>query len=81
MESDQRYYWRRASEELYAAARAVTPAAELRRRQLAETYVRKLQAIAPGMLEKMQPGVDGSNAHIAEQLKLLAQRLPEALDA
>jgi hypothetical protein len=42
MESNHRYYWRRASEELQAAARAVTPAAQQRRRQLAESYFRKL---------------------------------------
>ena len=48
MESDQRYYWRRANEELCAAARAVTPAARQRRHQLVETYVEKLGAIPQG---------------------------------
>ncbi|MGF1549026.1 MAG: hypothetical protein ACFBQW_00600 [Sphingomonadaceae bacterium] len=47
MESDQRYYWRRASEELHAAAHAVTPAARTRRLELAESYFRKLKALAP----------------------------------
>lgn len=45
MESDQRYYWRRASEELHAAARAVTPAARSRRRALAESYLDRLKEL------------------------------------
>ena len=53
MESDQRYYWRRASEELYAAARAVTPAAQTRRRQLAESYLKRLRELAT---ERQQDG-------------------------
>jgi len=47
MESNHRYYWRRASEELQAAMRAVTPAAQQRRRQLAESYFRKLCDLCP----------------------------------
>jgi hypothetical protein len=43
MESNQRFYWRRAAEELYAAERAVTPAAQSRRRQLAEYYIGRLR--------------------------------------
>ena len=43
MESDQRFYWRRAAEEYYAAERAVTPAARSRRRELAEHYVSRLR--------------------------------------
>ena len=81
MESDQRYYWRRASEELSAAARAVTPEARLRRRQLAETYVRKLQAIAPNVFATMQPALHGADSAAAEQLKMLASGLAEAVDA
>ena len=38
MESNQRYYARRALEELQAAARAVTPEARARRRALAEQF-------------------------------------------
>jgi hypothetical protein len=45
MESNQRYYWRRASEELYAASRAITPAAESRRRELAQSYLDKLREL------------------------------------
>ncbi len=43
MESNQRYFARRASEELRAAARAVTPEARARRRQLAESFAIKAQ--------------------------------------
>ena len=43
MESNQRYYARRAAEELSAAARAVTPAAKARRRALAEAFQMKAQ--------------------------------------
>lgn len=46
MESNQRYYARRAAEELRAAARAVTPEARARRRALAESFARKA-----GMIE------------------------------
>lgn len=42
MESDERYYRRRAAQELAAARRAMTEAAALRRRQLAETYLKRL---------------------------------------
>jgi hypothetical protein len=41
MESNERYYARRAVEELRAAARAVTPEARARRRALAEAFQRK----------------------------------------
>jgi hypothetical protein len=41
MESNQRYYQRRAVEELRAAARAVTPEAEARRRALAASFAQK----------------------------------------
>ena len=42
MESNERYYRRRAAQELAAAKRAVTESAVLRRRQLAETYLKRL---------------------------------------
>ncbi|MBB4100785.1 hypothetical protein [Sphingomonas kyeonggiensis] len=42
MESNERYYRRRAAQELAAARRAMTEAAALRRRQLAETYLKRL---------------------------------------
>jgi hypothetical protein len=42
MESDERYYRRRAAQELAAARRAVTESAVLRRRQLAESYLKRL---------------------------------------
>ena len=43
LDSDHRFYWRRATAEFQAAARAVTPAARARRHELAETYVRRLR--------------------------------------
>lgn len=43
MESNQRYFARRASEELRAAARALTPEARARRRALAESFAMKAQ--------------------------------------
>ncbi len=42
MESNERYYRRRAAQELAAAKRAVTESAALRRRVLAESYLRRL---------------------------------------
>jgi hypothetical protein len=41
MESDHRYYARRAVEELRAAARAITPEARARRHALAEMFSQK----------------------------------------
>ena len=43
MESNQRYYARRAVEELRAASRAVTPEGQARRRALAEMFSQKAQ--------------------------------------
>jgi hypothetical protein len=54
MESDQRYYWRRAAEEIAAASRAVTPAARLRHQELAETYVRRLRDLSTEGLERLE---------------------------
>lgn len=45
MESDIRYYRRRACEEMAAATRAVTPAARDRRLKLVDTYVEHLKAL------------------------------------
>lgn len=42
MESNTRFYRRRATEELAAAQRAVTPAARDRRIQLAQMFLRRL---------------------------------------
>jgi len=44
VESDIRYYRRRACEEMAAATRAVTPAARDRRLQLVDTYIEHLRA-------------------------------------
>ena len=45
MESDIRYYRRRANEEMAAANRAVTDAARARRLQLADLYAQRLAAL------------------------------------
>lgn len=45
VESDIRYYRRRAYEEMAAANRAVTEAARQRRLQLVETYVDRLKSL------------------------------------
>jgi hypothetical protein len=44
MESDARFYRRRANEELAAAGRAVTDAARDRRMRLAEVFLQRLHA-------------------------------------
>lgn len=48
MESDLRYYSRRAAEEALAASRAVTAAGRERRQHLADSYQRKLQELRAG---------------------------------
>ena len=74
MESDQRYYWRRASEELYAAARAMTPAGQNRRRQLAELYVRRLRELPVLALDEEE----GTGAMpMTHELQELSRRLLE----
>ena len=45
MESNERFYRRRAAEELSAARRAVTPAARLRRMTLVNSYLEQLRAL------------------------------------
>jgi hypothetical protein len=45
VESDIRYYRRRACEEMAAASRAVTDAARDRRLQLVDLYVQRLEAL------------------------------------
>lgn len=44
MESNERYYARRAAEELRGAERALTPEGKARRRALAEAFQQKCQA-------------------------------------
>jgi len=45
METDQRYFRRRASEELAAARRAVTDAARERRLMLADSFLERLRTV------------------------------------
>jgi hypothetical protein len=47
MESNERYYARRAVEEMRAAARAVTPEARARRQSLAEMFSQKARQCEP----------------------------------
>ena len=51
MESNERYYARRADEELRALERAVTPEARVRRRALAEAF--RLKALQSGRQQAM----------------------------
>ena len=48
MESDVRYYRRRANEELAAANRAITTAARDRRMQLADSFLQRLRTTETG---------------------------------
>ena len=77
MESNQRYYWRRATEELTAAARAVTPAARLRRRQLAEIYVRKLRELPNNRLASLTPTPGRFRTRLERDMTNLANAMPE----
>lgn len=45
MESDDRYYFRRACEEFAASIRAITPASERRHRELAETFLGRVKTL------------------------------------
>lgn len=55
MESDIRYYRRRAHEEMAAASRAVTDAARQRRLQLVDLYLDHLKALnAPSPFEETE---------------------------
>lgn len=45
MEPDERYFRRRASEELAAARRAVTDAARERRLMLADSFLERLKSV------------------------------------
>ena len=45
MESDQRYYSRRAAQEKMAAARAISAKAKAWHRQLAEDFMRRAQEL------------------------------------
>ena len=42
MGSDERYYWRRACEEMHAASRAITPAGRSRHGELVRLFVKRL---------------------------------------
>ena len=62
MESDIRFYRRRACEEMAAASRAVTESARQRRLQLVETYLQHLKVLkAPSPFSELEM----SRAHAA----------------
>lgn len=63
MESDERFYRRRAAEELAAASRAVTDAARERRVQLANAFLDRLKDMDAGaMLFDWRSTQDGLRA-------------------
>ena len=63
MESDARFYRRRANEELAAASRAVTEAAKERRLVLADTFLERLKALeASAVAELAFTAPDGAPA-------------------
>ena len=53
MESNERYWARRASEELRAEARALTPEAKARRRALAEAFAAKARLCTAGSIREL----------------------------
>ena len=56
MESDIRFFRRRASEELAAASRAITESARERRMVLAGIFLDKLMALDPGGVDALGAG-------------------------
>jgi hypothetical protein len=65
VESDARFYRRRATEELAAANRAVTQAARERRMQLAQLFLDKLEGSDDALLFDWENGNLGSRERIA----------------
>lgn len=69
MESDIRFYRRRASEELAAASRAVTESARARRMMLAGVFLDKLKALDPAGLAAADASAFGwENARSVERV-------------
>lgn len=65
MESDARFYRRRATEELAAANRAVTHAARERRLKLAQLFLDKLESPDDALLFEWENGNHGALERIA----------------
>jgi hypothetical protein len=78
MESNERYYARRAVEELRALERAVTPEARARRKALAEAFELKAMECARECqtVQKLPPRVRGLGSLAAE-----ASRIPSFSEA
>ena len=69
LESDIRFYRRRACEEMNAANRAVTPAARQRRLQLVDLYVEHLKALQePSPFEHEHPSRSSASRREVELL-------------
>jgi hypothetical protein len=68
LETDIRFYRRRACEEMSAASRAVTPAARERRLQLVNVYLDRLKALnAPSPFEdERHPGSAFAWSHLQQ---------------
>ena len=64
MESDIRFYRRRASEELSAASRAVTDSARERRMLMAGIFLERLKALDPGVASESLFGGDSVPAFL-----------------
>ena len=64
MESDVRFYRRRANEELAAANRAITAAARDRRMRLADSFLQRLKAVEPADLPVFGWAEQGAAHHV-----------------
>jgi hypothetical protein len=68
LETDIRYYRRRACEEMSAATRAVTPAARERRLQMVGRYLDHLQALnAPSPFDERQFEAVSGNSSVGRR--------------
>ena len=65
MESDMRFFQRRAQEELAAARRAITSAARDRQMQLAEIFFRRFEA-AEALKRPCDPGTKAAKQQLRE---------------
>jgi hypothetical protein len=72
LETDIRYYRRRACEEMSAASRAVTPQARERRLYLVNVYLDRLKALnAPSPFEAdLNPGSAFAWTHMRHQVEV-----------
>jgi hypothetical protein len=64
VETDIRFYRRRANEELAAANRAITAAARDRRMQLADSFLERLKAVETSGVPVFEWGERGAVRHV-----------------